>query len=165
MMQTESSVTHSNVIDFDEWTHLQWFRRVDEAKWPVVLPNEEAFTPDQMNAKKHLWLWGKTTDNAVKWVQQTFAGNSVFIRSRGVSPYIGYHAESVIVFDNCCPTPKEIKVISNIHKHMKKVRRKLQPRIRKGLFIDKAVVMIVCSGSPPLYKKQQTNNLFHVVSV
>lgn len=72
--------------------------------------------PDPANKRRHIWIvaapdWGKT-----RWIQNTFAGLSVFVRIDAPYPYEDYDGEPIVIFDDLLPKFEEIVFLSNTYK-------------------------------------------------
>jgi len=136
--------------DFEEWERDLQARQIVEVKWPVNLPNGDAYDPTTMGKKRHLWIVGAPDLGKTTWIQNTFAGQKVYLRANTKYPYDAYKGESVIVFDDLMPTFTEIASVSITYKIPTTVYG--DTRYRSVYWpLNTDIVMIVVSNKGPVY--------------
>lgn len=88
--------------DLVAWTRYNQLKGAGEIKFPFILPDytTTVHAPTSLDKKRHYWLWGPANLGKTKWVNDTFAGQKVFIHSGGQHVWEDYADEEVIVVDD-----------------------------------------------------------------
>jgi hypothetical protein len=108
--------------DFEVWEADKKQRTKQDVTYPITLPDDSKWDPTNLGKKKSLWIVGAPDAGKTKWVQDTFEGKKVFIRSPDDKyPYETYKGESVIICDDFLPTFKEIVHMTQFYKIETKV--------------------------------------------
>lgn len=99
------------------WTKDQEAKVMEEVKWPILLPQVDPiydfpYDPTNMGKCRHLWVVGRPDLGKTTWIQNTFAGKSVFLRRETKYPYEAYKGQKVIIYDDISPEFKEIAQVS-----------------------------------------------------
>lgn len=103
--------------DFEEWEQDKKAMTKVEVTFPITLPDNSQWDPTNLGKQKSLWIVGAPDMGKTKWIQDTFEGKRVFIRSPDDKyPYETYKGESIIICDDFLPSFKEIVHMTQYYK-------------------------------------------------
>lgn len=98
----------ANKRDFMAW---RADRTIKDSVFPFVIPywGDVVNAPQAGEKKNHWLLWSKPGFGKTPWIEQTFAGKSVFRRNPDTKlAYEGYAGEQLIICDDIVPCREEV---------------------------------------------------------
>lgn len=101
--------------DYIEYTRDMTYKKKEEVKWPITLPNGQEYNPIGMGKKRHLWLIGAPDIGKTTWLTKTFKGMKTYRRGGDKYPFDTYKGQSVIIYDDKFPKFSELSEISVVY--------------------------------------------------
>lgn len=151
--------------DFDSWLIYCQLKRRKSVEWPIKLPSGELLERPT-GKRRHYWIKGMSSAGKSSWIQNQFANQRVFIRTKSNYPYDDYSGEEVIIFDDHYPKFSEIAAVSERYFTMCRVYGDTRYTTKYWPMAQERVMFVLSNNDPDYGNIQEAfDTRFNVIDV